>query len=151
MINLSNKAAKRFRVKWSSLEERSGDFWKVDVQMMDRVPMLFIVHEYTLFTLVRRKTQFRNPLEIAGEIKMACPWYRYVGEPTIGKDGNRKLTGSISEMKRMTWGLYSPEQMNALEMFINDCIFTYLSPDKNGYGRPFQAVESYAKGETPWL
>jgi hypothetical protein len=72
MINLSNKAAKRFRVNWSSLEERSGDFWKVDVQMVERVPMLFIVHEYTLFTLVRRKTQFHDPLHIAGEIIKAC-------------------------------------------------------------------------------
>ena len=151
MINLSNKAAKRFRVKWSSLEERSGDFWKVDVQIFDRVPMLFIVHEYTLFTLVRRKTRFRDPLHIADEIRTVCPWYRYSGEPTLGKNGNRKLTGSISEMKRMTWGLYSPEQINALEMFINDCIYSYLSPDKDGYGRPFDAAESYAKGETPWL
>jgi len=151
MIDLSNKAAKRFRVKWSSLEERSGDFWKVDVQILDRVPMLFIVHEYTLFTLVRRKTLFRDPLHIAGEIRKVCPWYRYSGEPTLGKNSNRKLTGSISDMKRMTWGLYSPEQINALEMFINSRLYSFLSPDKNGYGRPFEAVESYAKGNTLWL
>ena len=84
MINLSNKAAKRFRVTWSSLEERSGDFWKVDIQMVERVPMLFIVHEYTLFTLVRRKTQFRDPLNIADEIKKACPWYP-LAIPLLGK------------------------------------------------------------------
>jgi len=151
MINLSNKAAKRFRVKWSSLEERSGDFWKVDVQMFDRVPMLLIVHEYTLFTLVRRKTQFRSPLLIADEIKQACPWYRYVGEPTLGKNSNRKITGSITEIKRMTWGLYTPEQINGLEMAINNGLFSYLSSGKNDYGRPFKAVESYTKGKTPWL
>ena len=151
MINLSNKAAKRFRVKWSSLEERSGDFWKVDVQMVGRVPMLFIVHEYTLFTLVRRKTQFRDPLHIASEIKRACPWYRCAGEPTLCKNGNRKITGSINEMKRMTWGLYTPEQVSALEMYINDGIYSYLSTDKYDYGKPFQAVESYVKGKTPWL
>ena len=58
MIDLSNKAAKRFGIKWKDLEERSGDFWKVDVVMIGRVPMLFIVHEYTLFTMVRRKSQF---------------------------------------------------------------------------------------------
>jgi len=113
--------------------------------------MLFITHEYTLFTLVRRKKQFGDPLQIADEIKMACPWYRYVGKPTLGKNGNRKLTGSIIEMKRMTWGLYSPEQINALEMFINDRIFSYLSPDGRSYASPFEAVESYVKGETPWL
>jgi hypothetical protein len=151
MINLSNKAAKRFRVNWTSLEERSGDFWKVDVQMVERVPMLFIVHEYTLFTLVRRKSQFHDPLHIAGDIKKICPWYRYTGESTIGKNGNRKITGSINEMKRMTWGLYSPDQINALEMAINEGLYSYLSPDKYDYGHPFQAVESYAKGKTPWL
>ena len=151
MINLSNKAAKRFRVKWSSLEERSGDFWKVDIQMLERVPMLFIVHEYTLFTLVRRKREFRDPLTIADEIRRACPWYRNVVEPTIGKNGNRKVTGSINQMMRMTWGFYSPEQINALEMYINNGLYSYLSTDKHGYGRPFQAVESYANGKTPWL
>jgi len=151
MIDLSSKAAKRFGIKWSSLEERSGDFWKVDIQILDRVPMLFIVHEVTLFTLVRRKTQFRNPLQIADEIKKACPWYRFSDEPSLGKNSNRSLTGSMNEMKQMTWGLYSPEQINALEMFLNNCIYTYLSPDKNGCGQPFEAVESYAKGETPWL
>ena len=151
MIDLSKKAAKRFRVKWSSLEESSGDFWKVDIQMMERVPMLFIVHEYTLFTLVRRKTQFSDPLLIADEIKRACPWYRYIGEPTLGKNANRKVTGSISEMKRMTWGAFSPEQINALEMFINSRLFSYLSTDEPNYRQPFEAVVSYAKGSTPWL
>ena len=64
MINLSKKAAERFRIKWKDLEERSGDFWKVDAVMIGRVPMLFIVHEYTLFTLVRRKSQLHDPLAI---------------------------------------------------------------------------------------
>jgi hypothetical protein len=46
MINLSNKSAKRFGISWKDLEERAGDFWKVDVVMVERVPMLFIVHEH---------------------------------------------------------------------------------------------------------
>jgi hypothetical protein len=45
MIDLSNQAAKRFRINWKDLDERSGDFWKVDAVMVGRVPMLFIVHE----------------------------------------------------------------------------------------------------------
>ena len=151
MINLSNKAAKRFRIQWKDLEERSGDFWKVDTVMIGRVPMLFIVHEYTLFTLVRRKSQFRDPLAIADDIIKACPWYRGPATPSLGKNGNRKLTGSINEIKRLTLGLYSPEQINAMEMSINQFIFSYLSPDPNGYLNPFDAVESYVKGRTPWL
>lgn len=151
MIDLSNKAAKRFRINWKDLEERSGDFWKVDAVMIDRVPMLFIVHEYTLFTLVRRKSQFRDPLGIAKDVIMSCPWYHSPTTPSLGKNGNRKLTGSINEIKRIILGLYSPEQINAMEMAINRCLFSYLSTDRKGYSNPFEAVESYAKGQTPWL
>ena len=151
MINLSNKAAKRFGINWKDLEERSGDYWKVDAVMISRIPMLLIIHEYTLFTLVRRKSHFRDPLTIAEEIIQSCPWYRNPATPSLGKNGNRKLTGSITEMKRMTMGLYSPEQINAMEMSINQCLFSYLSTDRNGYSKPFEAVESYVKGRTPWL
>jgi len=151
MINLSNKAASRFRIKWQDLEERSGDFWKVEVVMFGRVPMLYIVHETTLFTVVRRKSQFRHPFEIAEEIITCCPWYRGDIQPSLGKNGNRRITGSINEIKRMTVGLFSPDQVNALEMFINNCIFSYLSPDQQGYGKPFEAVESYIRGQTPWM
>ena len=151
MINLSNKAAKRFRINWKDLEERSGDFWKVDVVIVERVPMLFIVHEYTLFTLIRRKSQFRDPQDIANDVINSCPWYQATKSLSLGRNGNRKLTGSINEMKRMTVGLYSPEQINAMEMFINQCLFSYLSAEKNEYLIPFEAVESYVKGEIPWL
>ena len=151
MINLSNKAAKQFRIIWKDLEERSGDFWKVDAVMVERVPMLFIVHENTLFTLVRRKSQFRDPLAIANEVINSCPWYRGPKTLTLGKNGNRRLTGSINEMKRMTLGLYSQEQINAIEMAINKGLFSYLSTKREGYSNPFEAVESYVKGQTPWL
>ena len=151
MINLSNKAAKRFRINWKDLEERSGDFWKVDVVMVERVSMLFIVHEYTLFTLIQRKSQFRNPRAIANDVINSCPWYRATKPFSLGKNGNRKLMGSINEMKRMTAGLYTPDQINTIEMSINHCLFSYLSAGKNKYSIPFEAVESYVNGETPWL
>jgi hypothetical protein len=151
MINLSHKAAKRFGIKWKDLEERSGDFWKVDAVMIGRVPMLFIVHEYSLFTLVRRKSQFHDPFEIAKEVSISCPWYRSPAAPSLGKNGNRKLTGSINEMKRMTAGLYYPEQINAMEMSINQGIYSYLSTGQKDYLTPFDAVESYVRGRTPWL
>ena len=151
MINLSNKAAKRFRIKWTDLEEREGDFWKVDVVMIERVPMLFIVHEYTLFTLIRRKSQFRDPQAIANDIMNSCPWYQAPKSLSLGKSGNRKLTGSINEMKRLTVGLYSHEQINAMEMSINQCLFSYIAAEKNEYSKPFEAVENYIKGKTPWL
>ena len=151
MFDLSTKAAKRFRIKWPDLKPRSCDYWKIDVEMFGRVPMLLIVHEYTLFTMVRHKSMFRSPLNIAGEILETCPWYQYRGEPTLGKNNDPRLTGSINEMKRLIRGLYSPEQINAVEMSINQTPFSYLSYGKANYGTPFEAVESYAIGQTPWL
>jgi len=151
MINLSNKAATRFKVKWKDLEERSGDFWKVDIMMIGRVPMLLIVHEYTLFTIIRRKSTFQNLESITNDILKSCPWYHGSKSLSLGKNGNRQLNGSINEIKRMTVGLYSPEQINAMEMSINQCIFSYLSAEKNGYSNPFEVVESYVNGKTHWL
>ncbi len=151
MINLSNKSATRFKVKWKDLEERSGDFWKIDIMMIGRVPMLLIVHEYTLFTIVRRKSMFQNLESITSDILKSCPWYHGSKSLSLGKNGNRQLNGSINEIKRITAGLYYPEQINDMEMSINQCIFSYLSAEKNGYSNPFEAVESYIKGETPWV
>ena len=151
MINLSNKAAKRFGINWKDLEERTGDFWKIDVVMVERVPMLFIVHEYTLFTLIRRKSQFRDLLAVANEVINSCPWYHGLKSFTLGKNGNRRLTGSINEIKRMTLGLFSPEQINTMEMAINQGLFSYLSVERKGYSTPFEAVKYYVKGKTPWL
>lgn len=82
MIDLSHKAAKRFCINWKDLDERSGDFWKVDAVMIGRAPMLFVVHEYTLFTLVRRKAAFRSgdPLRrwktmYGGKRPGSDPWF----------------------------------------------------------------------------
>lgn len=149
MIDLSKRAAGRFRLKWEDLLERSGDRWKVDVMMVGRVPMLLIVHEYTLFTLVRRKSEFKTVESIGDEIRRCCPWYRYVGRVTVGKNSNRKLTGSITEIKRNTWGLHSREQINAMEMRINNCLFSYLSETPRNYGTPAEAVEKYTRGLWP--
>ncbi len=152
MINLSNKAAIRFKIKWKALEERSSnDFWKIDIMMIGRIPMLLIVHEYTLFTIVRRKSEFQNLDSVANEIQKSCPWYHGSKSLSLGKNGDRQLNGSINEMKRITTGLYSPEHINAMEMAINQCIFSYLLTEKIGCLNPFEAVESYIKGKTPWL
>jgi hypothetical protein len=151
MINLTNKAAKRFSINWKDLEERTGDFWKIDVVMVERVPMLFVVHEYTLFTMVRRKSQFKDISAIANEIINSCPWYYGPKNLTLGKNGNRRLTGSISEVKRLVLGLFSPEQTNSMEMTINQSLFSYLSSEWKEFLTPFDAVESYVKGQTHWL
>ncbi len=149
MINLSKRAADRFKLKWSDLPERSGDYWKLDILMIERVPMLLIVHEYTLFTLVRRKSQFKTIQDVGAEIRLCCPWYLYIGEVTAGKNSSRRLTGSINEVRRTIQGLYLPDQINTMEMQINDGLFSYLSSNKKNFGIPFEAVEKYVKGLWP--
>jgi hypothetical protein len=151
MLNFSQKAAKRFRMQYSGLEERAGDFWKVDVEILGRVPMLMMVHEYTLFTLIRRKSQFKTPLDIAFEIKRCCPWYRYVGQPSFGRNGNRRIVGSITQMKKEIRGLFSPEEINTVEMYLNNNLYSYIAAVKRDYGKPFEAVDGYVKDCMPWL
>ena len=95
MISLSQKAANRFNIKWKGLPEHNGDFWKIDMLILDRFPVLLIVHEYTLYTLVRRKSDYHSLDQIARDIRELCPWYRYTGEVKPGKNNDRKLNDSI--------------------------------------------------------
>jgi len=151
MINLSNKAAKRFNIRWSDLVERTGDYWKADVVMMGRIPMLLIVHELTLYTLIRRKSQFGSPLDIADEVLQCCPWFPRNVSPSLGKNGDRRIVGSINEMKRMMFGEYSPDDIAIVERSLNEGLYSYLSAEKHGYGRPVEAVEQYKNSQMPWL
>jgi hypothetical protein len=146
---LTNKAASRFNIQWHNLQQREGDFWKIDIFMTGRIPMLLIVHEYTLFTLVRRKSEFKNIDAVAEEILKHCPWYRYNGEISIGKNSNRRISGSINEMKRILQLVHSPLQINKMEMTINNNFFSYLSPKKDDYNAPFNAVELYLQRKLP--
>ena len=82
-----------------------------------------MVHEYTLFTIIRRKSTFQNLHNLTSKILKSCPWYQGPKSLSLGKNGNRQLSGSINEIKRITAGLYSPEQINAMEVSINQCIF----------------------------
>lgn len=151
MLNFSQKAAKRFRLNWSELDERSGDFWKVDIDMFGHVPLLMIVHEYTLFTLVRRKAPFKTPLDITPEIRQCCPWYRYVGQPTLGRNSDKRITGTITQMKREIGGLFSPAKLNAIERHINSSLYSCIAVEQRDYGKPLEAVDGYVKGHMPWL
>ncbi len=153
MLDFTQRSAKRFNLQWKDLPERSGDHWKVEVEMFGRVPMLLIVHEQTLFTLVRRKSQFKTPEQLANDIRLCCSWYKNPNETTFGRNGDRRLSGSITEMKRITRVMeFSPVSTNRAEMAINQCPFSYLeTKEPKRIRNPFDAVECYMKGETPWL
>jgi hypothetical protein len=147
MINLTKKAASRFNIQWNNLQQREGDFWKIDIFMVGRIPMLLIVHEYTLFTLVRRKSEFKTINAVAEEILRCCPWYRYDEEISTGKNSNRRISGSINEMKRILEFSHTPEQINKMEMTVNNTLFSYLSEKDGDYNKPFDVVELYQQGK----
>ncbi len=149
MINLSKKAADRFKINYQELPDREGDFWKVDVVMVGRIPILLIVHEMTLFTLIRRKADFRRIEDLAAEIRLNNPWYRYVGTPTYGRNTDRMLTGSITEMKRTADVVARERGPVGLELAINSNLYSYLGKTKEDYGTPLDAVEEYARGNDP--
>ena len=149
MINLTRKAAGRFHIQYKDLPEQEGDLWRVDIIMMERFPVLLIVHEYTLYTLVRRKSDYSSINQIADEIRIHCPWYKYPGDLTIGKNNNRRVNGSISEMKFIACGQFSIDEIQHLQMTINRCQFSNLSAEKYNYGRPEEAVQKYIHGLWP--
>ena len=149
MINLTRKAAVRFHFQYRDLPKQEGDLWRVDIIMLNRFPVLLIVHEYTLYTLVRRKSDYITLDQIADEIRKLCPWYRYTGKLTIGKNNNRHVNGSISEMKFIACGQFAIDEIQHLQMTINRCQFSNLSAEKYNYGRPEEAVQKYTQGLWP--
>ena len=153
MLDFTKRSAQRFNLHWKDLPDRRGDHWKIEVEMFGRVPMLLIVHEQTLFTLVRRKSQFKTPEKLADEIRLCCSWYKNKGETTFGRNSERHFTGNITEMKRIIRVMdFSPERINGLEMAINQCPFSYLrNRETKRFHNPFDAVILYEKGETSWL
>ena len=152
MINLTKKAADRFHIKWADLQEQSGDHWKIDMIMVSHYPVLLIVHEYTLYTLVRRKSEFKSIEHIVHEIKIKCPWYQCPDKIIAGKNSDRKLVGSMNEMKMATAGGYSMNFTEEIQERINNNWYSYLSEEKYNYGTPYEALEKYKKGEwPPWV
>jgi hypothetical protein len=149
MINLTQKAAYRFHLRYKELPEQEGDLWRVDILMLERYPVLLIVHEYTLYTLVRRKSDFRSLNQIANEIRELCPWYRYNGDLTIGRNNNRHVNSSMNEMKFIASGQFTIDEIQHLQMTINRCQFSNLSAEKYSYGRPEEAVQQYINGLWP--
>jgi hypothetical protein len=149
MLNFSKKAAERYHLNWNDLPERKGDFWKIDITMIGRTPMILIIHEYTLFTLVRKKSGFKRIDDISNEIIHCCHWYKCKETVSLGKNTDRKLNGSINEIKNQIWFVDSPDSINRMEMTINGCLYSYLSDKKYDYGTPFEAVDLYDKGLWP--
>ena len=102
-----------------------------------------IVHEKTLFTLVRRKADIKTVDAIAKEIERHCPWYAFPVEVSLGRNSDRRLSGSITEMRKFAWHMTSFDELPQLEYQINHGLFSYLAESKYGYGKPIDALAKY--------
>lgn len=143
MINLSRKTADAFKQKWADLPERTGDYWKVDLAKLGRTQILLIVHETTLATLVRRKTDFKTLESIAQEIQRSAPWYKNTDTSSYGRNSNRSLNGTLTDMKNMSSYRSSIDEIEQLEEELNRCPFSYLSEKKNSLGLSRDALAQY--------
>jgi len=125
-----------------NLEKLSGDNWKIDIIMVSRIPVMLIIHEYTLYTLTRRKAQFKTISSVIDEISAHCPWYTIPENPVIGKNNDRRLNGSITEIKRISAGDYPDNLTKEIAERINTCIYSYLSEKNTGTGHLKKLLEN---------
>ncbi len=139
MFNLTMKSAKNFKYNWKELPEHNGDFWRIEVCLIKRKKYFLAVHEKTFSTNILRAIDFKSPEEIAEVIRELNPWYRYPGI-SVGKKQNRKLTGTINDMKNTIYYLEDIEDIAEIEKAINDTPWSAL-PDSFVY----KEIEKYIK------
>jgi len=144
MLNLTRKAAQALKINFQQLEERNEDCWKVDIFRAGRRDYWLIAHERTLHTLVRPRTELRGIEAIADEIVRCFPWYRpFAGANSIGRNSDKRLTGTFTEMKRAATFYQFPDQRLHLEQALNDNLYTYLAVGSETYGTPHEALARY--------
>ena len=101
-----------------------------------------VVHEKTLYTFILRSPEVKTIDDLIQQIREKCSWYDFDPENIfIGKGENKKVTGSITDSKKLIkywqWDELSIEKMLDL---INDTPFSML-----GMNDPYSAVTSYMK------
>ncbi len=142
MINLSKKASKHFKVNWNDMKFYEGDSWRIDILTIYRKRYLLVVHEKTLYTFILRSPEVKTIDDLIQQIREKCSWYDYDPENIfIGKGENKKVTGSITDSKKLIkywqWDELSIEKMLDL---INDTPFSML-----GMNDPYASVTNYMK------
>ena len=145
MINLSKKASKHFKVNWNDMDFHAGDSWRIDILTIYRKRYLLVVHEKTLYTFLLRSPEVKNIKELIKQIREKCSWYDY--DPNnifIGKGENKKVTGSITDSKKLI-KYYQWDNLPKKLMLehINETPFSML-----GMNDPNRAVINYMKEKT---
>lgn len=116
MFNLTIKAANNFKYSWKNLPMQDGDYWRIDICHINRLKYLMAVHEETFCTHLLRAFDFKSFELIHRFILELSPWFCF-SSVSIGKCNDRKVTGTMTEMKKIIWSLqdeYTPLQIEKL-------------------------------------
>lgn len=125
MINLTRKAADRFKVPYSELEAREGDFWRVDIVYVQRRKYLLCAHEVTLAVSLHQAARHRTLDSLFDALAERHPWYLGTRETGIMKGSNRRITGSMTDMKQMMEYM-KDSTAEELEAFLYDTPYSCL-------------------------
>ena len=140
MIALTTRAAKRWKVPHSSLPAVETGAWVVDLMKLGKGPLLvLIVHQETLFTLLRPAADVKTLAQVAAEIAKVQQGRAPAIAP-LYKNGNRGVTGSITDMKFQVRFLAQVDDLAEIERKINDCPFSAI-----GRGFPRDRFEAFLR------
>jgi len=140
---MTKKTSVMFKLKWNDLPIRDGDLWKIDTFKIGRIPMLLFVHTQTMYTFIRKKKDFKNLDQIKNEILDYFPEYEINPDlEFVGRDQNRSLNGSITDIKRMLSYTDDFESIEEMESFMNETPFSYL-----GMSNPNKELGKYLKSK----
>jgi hypothetical protein len=129
MIALTARTAKRWKVPHASLPAVERGAWVVDLMKLGKGPLLALfVHQDTLFTLLRQASVVKTLDQVAAEIA-AVQQGRAPAVVPLYKNGNRRVTGSIMEMKFMISYRAQVDDLLKVEDGINGCIFSAIGMD----------------------
>lgn len=129
MIALTARAAKRWKVPHASLPAVETGAWVVDLMKLGKGPWLVLaVHQETLFTLLRWASAVKTLAQAAAEIA-AVQRGRVPSVTPLYKNGNRRVTGSINDMKFMMRYHARFDDLAEIEDQINGCIFSAIGMD----------------------
>jgi hypothetical protein len=129
VIALTARAAKRWKVAHAALPAVETGAWIVDLMKLGQGPLLvLIVHQDTLFTLLRPASLVKTVEQVAAEVACVQPHHVPAVTP-LYRNGNRRVTGSITDMKHLIRVWLEFDELAVVEDKINDCPFSAIDMD----------------------
>jgi|GEM_PF-5974479 hypothetical protein len=139
MLHLSQLAAKYLKVDYRALETSVRDVFRVDVMTINRKKYVLVVHELTMYTLLLEAASCKTVEKTCKNIREFCPWYTGA-EITLGKTSDRKIIGTVTEIRMTIEYLKQEHPPQELSAIINRMIFSILN-----YSTPDDCLQVYVK------